>query len=175
MNNKELKKHIIKAYKYEQQGLLEKANQEIKYCIGKDDKNAELYNVMGILYGELELWQKSEDAFLKALELNPKINVHLSLGATYLAHGKAKEAITEFLICISAKPNDALAHLQLGFGYYDEHRFTEAAEEMEIALKLNPSFPNVHGCLSEVYEMLGYKEKAQRELEIQKRFESRRH
>jgi tetratricopeptide (TPR) repeat protein len=67
---------------------------------------------------------------------------------------------------VALNPNYADAYSQLGALYGDEHKYKEAIEGYELALKINPNVANTHYRLAQLLARLGNQTRAQEELAV---------
>ncbi|HDY88447.1 MAG TPA: tetratricopeptide repeat protein, partial [bacterium] len=106
----------------------------------KDDHT---YVKSGALFGEIfENYDKAEELYLKALELNPEnINAHHRLGNIYMKKEEYDKAETEFNIILDKYPEYEYvhyAHYQLGIIFKNRNEFDRAEKEFRTVLKLVP-------------------------------------
>jgi Tfp pilus assembly protein PilF len=148
----ELYKHIVASQYYADHGKLKDAIKEIQYCISQDNKNAECHKLLGSLYGMSNRNKEALLEFQEALNLDPTIDVHISLGAAYLNIGQIDLALPELLIAIENDPNNYKVHNLLGVCYYRQSKLDDASRELLMALKINPNTPDVNGLLAKIYK-----------------------
>ncbi|MGA3131037.1 MAG: tetratricopeptide repeat protein [Terracidiphilus sp.] len=112
-------------------------------------------------------WQRYSDAranLEKALRLAP----HNARALYYLAlveriQGHPDAAIADLLEVITQFPRSRDAHRELGFSFYQQHKYEEARAEYEAVQSIDPDDLSAHYILSIVYRRLGVKDKAARE------------
>jgi tetratricopeptide (TPR) repeat protein len=112
-------------------------------------------------------WQRYGDArtnIEKALRLAP----HSARALYYLAlveriQGHPDAAIADLLEVITQFPRSRDAHRELGFSFYQQHKYEEARAEYEAVQSIDPDDLSAHYILSIVYRRLGMKDKAARE------------
>ncbi len=83
-----------------------------------------------------------------------------NLGMLMARHGLTAEALKEFRISLTVKPDQAEAHADTGWVLAQAHRFPEAAEEFAQALRFSPDAADSHNNLGAVLLQLGDFEKA---------------
>lgn len=91
------------------------------------EKSAELdpnywvvYQNLGLAYQKLRNFKKAAEAFQKALKLAPdNLDIHLSLGSVYNFLEKWEQAISHINLVVHRRSNDAVAHGNLGWAYYN--------------------------------------------------------
>lgn len=80
--------------------------------------------------------------------------------------GRDPDAETLLKRAVALDPNYADAYFQLGALYGDEHKYKEAIEHYELALKINPNAANIHYRLAQVLARMGNQTRAQEELAV---------
>ncbi|MGA2569656.1 MAG: tetratricopeptide repeat protein [Terracidiphilus sp.] len=112
-------------------------------------------------------WQRyeaSRASLEKALEIAPhnaRALYYLALVARIQGHPDA--AIADLLEAIAQFPRSRDAHRELGYSFYQQHKYQEARAEYETVQSIDPDDLAAHYMLSIVYRRLGMKEKAERE------------
>ncbi len=112
-------------------------------------------------------WQRYGDArdhLEKALGLaahNARALYYLALVERIQGHPDA--AIADLLEVITQFPRSRDAHRELGFSFYQQHKYQEARAEYETVQSIDPDDLSAHYILSIVYRRLGMKDKAARE------------
>jgi tetratricopeptide (TPR) repeat protein len=112
-------------------------------------------------------WQRygnAQENLEKALNLSP----HNARALYYRAlvdriDGHLDAAIADLLEVITQFPNSRDAHRELGFSFYQQHKYQEARTEYETVQSIDPDDLAAHYILSIVYRRLGMKEEAARE------------
>jgi Flp pilus assembly protein TadD len=112
-------------------------------------------------------WQRydgSRTNLDKALQLAP----HNARALYYLAlvdriQGHPDAAVADLLDVITQFPRSRDAHRELGFSFYQQHKYQEARTEYETVQSIDPDDLSAHYILSIVYRRLGMKADAARE------------
>lgn len=112
-------------------------------------------------------WQRydgSRTNLMKALQLAP----HNARALYYLAlvdriQGHPDAAIADLLEVITQFPRSRDAHRELGFSFYQQHKYDEARAEYETVQSIDPDDLSAHYILSIVCRRLGMREQATRE------------
>ena len=112
-------------------------------------------------------WQRY-DGSRTNLEKALKIAPHNARALYYLAlveriQGHPDAAIADLLEVMTQFPRSRDAHRELGFSFYQQHKYEEARAEYETVQSIDPDDLAAHYILSIVYRRLGMKEKAARE------------
>lgn len=119
---------------------------------------------IGIAYIQ---WEKYNEA-LPYLENSLAIDKDNARALYYLAlvqrnNGKVDEAIANFKKVAEQFPRSRDAHRELGFSYYQQHKYDLARSEYETLQAIDPDDLAAHYNLAIVYRRLGMKEKASAE------------
>ncbi len=112
-------------------------------------------------------WQRYDSSrtnLEKALKLAP----HNARALYYLAlveriQGRPDAAIADLLEVITQFPRSRDAHRELGFSFFQQHKYAEARAEYETVQSIDPDDLAAHYELSIIYRRLGMKEQAARE------------
>jgi Flp pilus assembly protein TadD len=112
-------------------------------------------------------WQRygaSRTNLEQALKLSP----HNARALYYLAlvdriQGHPDAAIADLLEVITQFPRSRDAHRELGFSFYQQHKYQEARTEYETVQSIDPDDLSAHYILSIVYRRLGMQKEASRE------------
>lgn len=118
-----------------------------------------LFYQLGIGYERLKTWEKAEKAFLRALELAPnQPSVMNYLGYSWVDMNiKLEEGIDMIKAAVDLRPNDGYIVDSLGWAYYRQERYEEAARELERAVELRPSDPTINDHLGDAFWQVGRK------------------
>jgi tetratricopeptide (TPR) repeat protein len=104
-----------------------------------DETLIQTYLSEGQTYLNEKDYERAEEVYAKALELNPDIvQAHSALGYIYALQGKLQEALEENLKVLELAPNDYATHKNLAMIYQQLGRIEEAIAEAETALELAP-------------------------------------
>ena len=107
-----------------------------------EDLAAFIYNEIGLVYGEMKIYDQSITNFLKAVELSPQWSIPCS-NLCYV-YGKTK-AFDKAKIygqrAIEIDPDYSMAYNNLGGIYLKEGLYSKAENHFKMAIKLFPEFP----------------------------------
>ncbi len=79
-----------------------------------------VYQNLGLAYQKLRKFEKAAEVFQKGLKLAPEnLDIHLSLGNVYNFLEQWEKAISHINLVIHRRPNDAIAHGNLGWAYFN--------------------------------------------------------
>jgi tetratricopeptide (TPR) repeat protein len=119
---------------------------------------------IGIAYIQ---WEKYDEA-LPYLEKSLKIAQDNARGLYYLAlvkrnQGTVDEAIEQLKKVVAQFPRSRDAHRELGFSFYQQHKYDLARTEYENVQAIDPDDLAAHYNLAILYRRLGLKDKASEE------------
>jgi tetratricopeptide (TPR) repeat protein len=105
--------------------------------------------------------EEAERAYLRALELDPKMSdAHLNLGKLYHDGGMLEKSEAHYRAAVEYAPRDATPYFNLGVLLEDLKRPREAARCYQDALDRDSAFADAHYNLGLVLESLGNKKDA---------------
>ena len=128
----------------------------------------QIYFWLGNAYLELGKQEDAENAYRKAIEINPKEPLYYENFATLLRQEgpeKLDAVIVELKRAHQYIPDDPRVGLQLALCYESKEEFTDAATLLEKAVESNPDLVPAHIALARIYFRLGKKTEAEREKE----------
>jgi Flp pilus assembly protein TadD len=109
-------------------------------------------------------WQRYSDAATdleKSLKIAPANSRALYYRALVARNqGDLNAAVSDLLLVIKAFPNSRDAHRELGFSYYQQHKYPLALTEYQTVQSIDPDDLAAHYVLSILYRRLGIKDKA---------------
>jgi tetratricopeptide (TPR) repeat protein len=128
---------------------------------------ADAYTNVAIADYSWQRYDSSRANLEKALQVAP----HNARALYYLAlvdriQGRPDAAIANLLEVITQFPRSRDAHRELGFSFYQQHKYDEARAEYEAVQSIDPDDLAAHYILSIVYRRLGMKAEAAREAAI---------
>ena len=117
----------------------------------------DLRSLFAIAYGSLatmcftrSMWDRSAEAYERALELNPEsVETRTSLAICLLRNQCPDEAVRELQACLKLEPNSATVHHQMGNAYTMQSNWLKAIDSYKRALRISPD-------MAEVYNNLGF-------------------
>jgi tetratricopeptide (TPR) repeat protein len=127
----------------------------------------EAWNHLGTIAYTTRRYEDAERYFRSALEQDPDAYDPLvNLGGTLIALRRLEESLTLNQRAVRLKPEDPLAHSQLGMSYYHLEQYAQAEEQLRLAKSLDPghfTFPQL--LLASIYARRNERAEAIRELE----------
>ena len=136
------KDYFNKAYKFQSEGLLEKAIENYNLSI-ELFPTAEAHTFLGWTYSLLGNYDKAIEECKNAIEIDPDYgNSYNDIGAYLLAQAKIEEAIPYIEMAINSKRYDAkhFAYLNLGRAFENKGLWFEAVEEYRKSKDLAPDY-----------------------------------
>lgn len=107
---------------------------------------------LGVVYMDLQEWDKAEQALRRALEINPRtVNAHLALGEVYLRqknYSEAEKAITNGLLI---ENRSWQGHFALARLYYAKGDLSRSGRQVGLTIQLNDSFPDARLLAANIY------------------------
>jgi tetratricopeptide (TPR) repeat protein len=120
-------------------------NQAVSMCLelnGTNPKYIEPYNLLGVIYCDVQDWVSALDIFTKSLKADPKNEVTLDYrGNVYVELKQLDLAIADFTKAIKCNPKYAKALFHRGCVYQLDNKMNEAIADYRQALKFQPYFP----------------------------------
>ncbi|NIQ01428.1 MAG: tetratricopeptide repeat protein [Nitrospinaceae bacterium] len=111
---------FIEGNRLSAQGRFEDAVEAYQRSIRLNPRSPAAYYNLGIAYKNLEAYEQAVQAFENTLELEPfNLDARVSLGNIYNLQEKWEKAIGQLNIVVHRRRNDAQAHGNLGWAYYN--------------------------------------------------------
>ena len=122
-----------------------------------------IYRNLGISYEQLDQTQKAEQAFLKALDLNPDDATTLNYIGYWWAdeNRRLDEALSFIKRAVELRPSSGYFADSLGWVYFRLGRYDEAVAWLEKAIQLAPTDPLISDHLGDAYWQVGRRLEAQ--------------
>jgi tetratricopeptide (TPR) repeat protein len=116
------------------------AQDYLKAALAKE-KNARLYNKMGMVELKLNHLNESRKSFEKAAKLEPQNADALNnLGVIYYKTYNIKKSIKYYKLALTYREDGANIHSNLGTAYFDHKEYAKAHAEYRRALEIDPDF-----------------------------------
>ena len=132
---------------------VEGAIAHLKKAVALQPQFVDAWNTLGTLAYKSGQFLLAEGYFREALRHQPDYYPSMvNLGGALLSQGKLEEALPVNKAAVQARPDDALAHCQLGLNFYYLQGFAEAEKSLKQATLLDPghfSYPQLP--LAEIY------------------------
>ena len=111
---------FVEGNQFSSAGKFEEAARAYQKSIDQNPKAPVAHYNLGIAYKNLRQLDKAEVVLEKAVELAPSnLDIRLTLGNIYNMQERWKDAIGQLNIVVHRQRNDAQAHGNLGWAYYN--------------------------------------------------------
>ncbi len=131
----------------------EGAIAHLKRTVEMAPQFVEAWNTLGTLAYKAADYPLAESYFREALKRDPEYYpAVVNLGGALLTQGKVRDSLPFNLEAVRSRPDEALAHSQLGLSYFYLEQFAEAEAHLKVAISLDPghfSYPQLP--LAEIY------------------------
>jgi TolB-like protein/Tfp pilus assembly protein PilF len=136
---------------------MQRARQAVETALEIDERLPEAHAWLGIILTEYDWnWTRAEQAFRRAIELDPNFAYAHKLYAEYLSYvGNFDAALAEARLARRLDPLSVVTNSMLGFVLYRARRYEEALEPLEEALELSPDHALPHLGIALAYSQLG--------------------
>jgi tetratricopeptide (TPR) repeat protein len=118
--------------------LINAAMNKLRTAIRIDPRNDSAYVDLGFCYSVIRDGTTAVDMYRTATEINPSGSNFIELADIYLRVGDPEDALLAANAGIVKDPSNARLYNAKGLALNDLHRFGEAQEAWEKALRLNP-------------------------------------
>lgn len=127
--------------------------------VSPDDPHS--WNNMGDVYGRHGEYEKSIEAFTRAIQMNPNYaDAYHNIGNTYVYMKKYQEAVPFFEKALSINPNLWQSYQDLAFIAVADKEYPKAIEYFKQALVINPNEVVLWTNIGVVYAEMGDKDNA---------------
>ncbi len=119
------------------------------------------YTNLGVVYLKWEKYDQAGQSLKKALTMSPDDPRALYYQALVERNeGDLDGAVTDLQKVIVKFPQSPDAHRELGFSFYQQHKYAPAREQYEAVQGIDPDDLSAHYNLAIIYRRLGLKDKA---------------
>lgn len=150
------------AAKQKKYSLAEKA---LLTVLRVDERNAQAYNRLGILYAKQQHYNDAIECFEIAQSLQPSASSLHNVGLIYLKVGNLPKARQAFEQAIELEDNVASRHIAYAKVLEEQGEDKKMIEELEKAARLEKN-PQSFGILADALERIGDKERAKEVREL---------
>ena len=149
-----------------QRGRLQEAEAAGRRAVECDPRNAETWNILGVVLQELGKLEESRESILRALDLKPDLaGAHSNLGNTLTKLGRLEAAAQCYAKALALNPNHADFHSNYAATLCELGRFDDALRHALRAIEINPRAPHVYAMAAMIDDKLGRKMEALRRIE----------
>jgi tetratricopeptide (TPR) repeat protein len=145
----------------------ESATKHLQRAVELAPQFSAAWNEMGTIAYQTAKFDRAEECFRESLRLDPgAFEPLVNLGGVLVTLHKLDEAWQYNGYAVLARPNDALAHSQMGRTYFELGKFDLAVQHLEKARQLDPAhFSHPQLVLAEIHLRRGEKAAAAEALE----------
>ena len=137
------------------------ALDSIERILSVDPENPQWLIQYGAILEKLMRYEASEQAYVKALKLNPNLKMaNFNLGNLYVKMGQLDDALASYNQVISLDENDFNAYLNLGEAYRSFELFDDAIAAYQKCLEKNNSLMPAQLAIFDCLVAKGHKEEA---------------
>jgi TolB-like protein/Tfp pilus assembly protein PilF len=144
-----------------------RAREELLRARALDEQNAAVHAWLGVVLAEYDWnWRGAENAFRRAVELNPNFAYAHKLYSEYLSYvGRFEEAIAEAQLARRLDPLSVVTNSHVGLVLYRAREYEAALDVLQQAMELDPDHPMPYLPRGLSLSMLGRHEEAVATLE----------
>jgi len=113
-------------------------------CIRAQPNNSANYSDRGVVYYKLKEIKKSENDYLKAIDIDKNTNALFNYGNLLKEKKMFNEAILNYNLAIKAKPDFANAYQNRALVKFLQNKDQEALNDFNEVIKINPNHANAH-------------------------------
>ena len=127
-----------KAFSLHQQGKLTDARDSYMEILKDEPQNAEVWDLLGVLYYQVKEYLEAELCIKKAIEIKPEIYYFENLAKLYLDKGDFELAIKYYESLSEEFPKNYEYQFNLAMAYKNHHDWERAKTAYKKAIELNP-------------------------------------
>jgi tetratricopeptide (TPR) repeat protein len=147
-------------------GFNEEALRHLLYLSKTFTKDSGIYYNLGIVYEKMKKFDKAKEAYLKAIELEPKsLDAIYNLGLVYVELKEYMLAIESFKYILSIEKNDSNSYFNLGLVYFKKGKYLQAIENFQKTVDINDEDLYAHFYIGNIFKELGDLDSAKSEFE----------
>ncbi len=147
-----------KAYYHKGRYYMDQAAHFLESALKNGVEADDIYEYLGLTYGQLEQYEKSAEYFEIAVERNSSDLLYLTLSQTYYKLARIPKA-EEYLIRTINRTEDVSieekSRFLLGQIYIDKEDYLKAENQYKMILEKDPRSADAHFQLGEIYVELG--------------------
>lgn len=145
-----------KAQVYYQDNRFSDAEQTLLEAIRENSHQSAFHNLLGLIKIRQEYYGQAQQAFQKALSIDPGYQPSLyGTGLVYYFEKKYSLAIHEFKKSLELFPGHLQSHFGMGKSHFQLAQYREAIPYLQNFASAVPEHPEVHGLLGIAYENTG--------------------
>ncbi|KAL4512206.1 hypothetical protein ABPG72_005208 [Tetrahymena utriculariae] len=132
---------------------INKGIDNINEAIQQEPNNSEYYNIQGCLYENALMIDEAEKSFKKAIEKDPSSSLaYHNLGLmNQKIYQNNEEAIKYYQKAVEKNPGAESSLFNIAVAYKDQKKYTEAKQQYEKLLNINPNDSQIYNNLGFLY------------------------
>ncbi|OFX37531.1 MAG: hypothetical protein A2X08_15235 [Bacteroidetes bacterium GWA2_32_17] len=136
-------------------GNFNEAELNFTQVINMEPKSTTAYYTRGIIYGELNQYEKAISDFTEAIKINPtNADMYNARGLAYILLKEYDKAKSDFTEAIKINPKLAVAYLGRGCTYFQLQQNEEGIKEITEALNIDPTNVFIYIIRGYFYELI---------------------
>ena len=128
---------LTKAYEFHNTGKLTDARNLYLEILNEEPQNAQVWDLLGVLYYQVKDYTQSETCIKKAIEISPRIYYIENLARLYRDMGNCETAISLYEDLVKANPTYE-NYFNLAMSYKSNLNWQKAKDAYYKALEVNP-------------------------------------
>ena len=129
-----------------------KEEEYLQMAIKKNGFLTDAYNNLGVIYLDQNKYDLAEQAFLKAVEIDPEFKTgYMNLGVVYDRKNDLQRAVEMYKTVLQKYPDYPLGLLNLGIGYRRLNMLDQALEQFQKAVKVKNDYANAWSEIGYIY------------------------
>jgi tetratricopeptide (TPR) repeat protein len=129
-----------------------KEEEYLKTAIKKNNFLTDAHNNLGVIYLDQSKYDLAEDAFKKAVEIDPEFKTgYMNLGVVYDRKNMLEKALEMYKTVLLKYPDYPLGLINLGIGYRRLNKLDDAMEQFQKAVKVKPDYANAWSEIGYIY------------------------
>ena len=134
-------------------GFTKQALKKYKEITSKKVKSSSYYAQMGKAYLKTRQWKDAEKMYSELLKLDPDhYMAHMGVGIANFNLSHYEEALDHLLDSVTLNFYNYVSHFNIGRTLIEMNDWVNAANALEISLKINPNFGTARNVLIDLYE-----------------------
>lgn len=145
--------YVNKGLIAQKRGQFDRAKDLYIEALRKNNEQAQAYNNLGVIYGEVEgNWGRATAQYERALRVNPDyLEARYNMAKALMRLGKKDEARKQYGTVIAVAPNLADPYHDLGVMALEDGDVEEAISQLRKAVELDPQYANAWLSLGNAY------------------------
>ena len=144
-----------RAFELHKSGKLDEAEKLYLEIIEQDSQNAEVLNLLGMIYLQKFQLNRAEEYILKAISISPNKYFFENLAKVYLEKEDSEKAVELYTELLKVTPDNFDYLFNMASAYKRAKNTEKAIECYKKAVKVNPKSPDAYFNLGNIYDYEG--------------------